>query len=202
MKKFIAMSAALVMLGTAGHAAADAAAGKTKAAACAACHSADGNSAINPEWPKLAGQHASYIAKQLADFKAGTTRNNVLMTSQVVALSEKDMQDIGDYFATQTTSIGSADQEKLALGEKLYRGGNSDTGVPACMACHGPSGAGNAAAKFPSLSGQHSVYAANQLKAFRSGARSNDMNNMMSDVAAKMSDAEIDAVAAYMSGLH
>jgi len=203
MKKLIALGAVVAMMGSVGVATAgDVAAGKAKAAACAACHGADGNSGINPEWPKLAGQHGSYIAKQLADFKLAETRSNALMASQVGALTAADMENIGAYFASLKVSIGSADVEKAAAGEKLYRGGNKESGVPACMACHDPSGAGNAAAKFPSLGGQHAAYTAIQLKAFRDGSRSNDMNSMMRDVAMKMSDAEIEAVAAYISGLH
>lgn len=202
MNKLIAMGAAAMLL-LAGHAnaAGDAAAGKAKAAACAACHQADGNS-VNPEWPKIAGQHAGYLEKQLHDFKQGTERNNALMTGQVAALTDEDMANLAAFFASQETAIGSADEAKLALGEQIYRAGNPETGLPACMACHGPDGAGNGAAKFPSVSGQHTVYVVNQLKAFASGERSNDLNRMMRDVAAKMSAEEMEAVASYMQGLH
>jgi len=191
--------AALILVGATGfaQAAGDAAAGKTKAAACAACHMADGNSMI-PTFPKLAGQHAAYLAKQMAEFKAGT-RKDATMFGMTAALSEQDMADIAAFFATQSTSIGSADAAKAALGKKVYQGGNKETGLAACMACHGPDGKGNAGAMFPSLSGQHATYIVKQLKEFRSGVRSNEM---MNDIAAKMSDAEIDSTAEFIQGLH
>jgi len=122
-------------------AAGDAAAGQAKAAACASCHGADGNSA-NPDWPKLAGQHDKYLAKQLADFKAGN-RKNAMMAPMAAGLSEQDMADIAAFFSSQTLSGGKSDPKLVDAGEKLYRGGNATTGVAACMACHGPSGMGN-----------------------------------------------------------
>jgi len=191
--------AALILVGATGfaHAAGDAAAGKTKAAACAACHMADGNSMI-PTFPKIAGQHVPYVVKQLTAFKAGT-RKDATMFGMTAALSEQDMVDIATYFATQSTSVGSADAEKAAIGKKIYQGGNKGTGLAACMACHGPGGKGNAGAKFPSITGQHTAYTIKQLKDFRSGARS---DLMMNDIAAKMSDAEIDSVAEFIQGLH
>ena len=182
-------------------AAGNAKAGKTKAVSCGGCHGADGNSA-NPAWPKLAGQNAGYITKQLADFKAGKTRKDALMAGQVASLSSQDMADLGAYFATKTGSQGGASKKLAAAGEKLYRGGNKKKGVAACIACHGPTGAGNPAAKFPKLSGQHAAYVEKAMKDFRSGARTNDMNKMMQNVAEKMSDKEIKAVASYISGLH
>jgi cytochrome c553 len=181
-------------------AAGDATAGKEKAGVCAGCHGADGNSA-NPEWPKLAGQHAGYVAKQLADYKS-KKRENPIMAGQAAALSEADMADLGAYFAKQTTSAGAADKDKLALGEKIYRGGNSSSGVAACIGCHGPTGTGNPMAKFPSLSYQHAAYVEKTLKDFRAGARANDAGQMMRNIAAKMTDAEIAAVASYIQGLH
>ena len=182
-------------------AAGDAKAGKAKAANCVGCHGVNGNS-TNPSWPKLAGQHAGYIAKQLADFKAGKKRNDPLMVGQVAGLSSQDMADLGAYFATQTGSQGGASKELAAAGAKLYRGGNKKKGVAACIACHGPSGAGNPAANFPSLSGQHAAYVEKAMKDFRSGTRTNDANKMMQNIAEKMSDKEIKAVASYISGLH
>ena len=182
-------------------AAGNAKAGKAKAVSCAGCHGADGNSA-NPAWPKLAGQHADYIAKQLADFKAGKARKDALMAGQVASLSSQDMADLGAYYATKKGSQGAASKKLAAAGAKLYRGGNKKKGVAACIACHGPTGAGNPAAKFPSLSGQHATYVEKAMKDFRSGARSNDMNKMMRNIAEKMSDKEIKAVASYISGLH
>lgn len=121
------------------------------------------------------------------------------MLAMTAALSEQDMADLGAYFASQTTTIGSANAEKAAMGKKIYQGGNKESGLSACMACHGPAGKGNAGAKFPSLGGQHSAYTIKQIKDFRSGTRSNEM---MNDIAAKMSDAEIDAAAEFIQGLH
>lgn len=174
-------------------------AGKTKSATCAACHGADGNS-VNPEWPKLAGQHPSYIAKQLANFK-DDARVNPSMSPMAKPLSEQDMADLAAYFSSQVKKPGEADQTKVALGEQMYKGGNNATGVAACAACHGPTGTGNPASNFPSLSGQHATYIKNQLNAFRKGERANDAGKMMRNVAAKMTDAEIEAVAEYIAGL-
>ncbi len=181
-------------------AAGDAAAGQTKAAACASCHGADGNSA-NPDWPKLAGQHDKYLVKQLTDFKAGD-RKNAMMAPMAAGLSEQDMADIAAFFASQTQNGGKADPAQVAAGEKLYRGGNVTTGVAACMACHAPNGMGNPQANFPSLSGQHAAYIVIQLKNFRSGERANDAGKMMQNIAARMTDAEMLAVASYIEGLH
>lgn len=192
--------AALAVAGSV-HAAGDPAAGKAKAVSCAACHGADGNS-VNPEWPKLAGQHANYIAKQLADFKAGTDRSDALMAGQVAGLSEQDMQDLAAFFAQQQVSVGTTPEDLAALGEQIWRAGNPASGVAACISCHGPSGAGNPAANFPRLNGQHAVYTAAELRAFRSGDRKNDAGAMMRNIVAKMTDQEIEAVAAYVQGLH
>lgn len=182
-------------------AAGDAEAGKEKAQVCFSCHGVNGNSA-NPVWPKLAGQNAGYIAKQLMDFKAGKDRNDPLMMGQVASLSPQDMADLAAFFAKQKPSPGSADPTEVTIGEKIYRGGNSVTGVSACIACHGPTGAGNPAAKYPMVSGQHAAYTEKVLKDFRSGTRKNDPGKMMQNVAARMTDAEIRAVASYMQGLH
>ena len=199
-KTLIAVCAMLALTGVS-VAAGNAEAGKAKAVSCGGCHGGDGNS-LNPSWPKLAGQHAGYIAKQLADFKAGKKRSDPLMVGQVASLSSQDMADLAAYFAKQTGSQGAASKELAAAGAKLYRGGNKKKGVAACIACHGPTGAGNPAANFPKLSGQHAAYVEKAMKDFRSGARSNDMNSMMRNIAEKMSDKEIKAVASYISGLH
>lgn len=175
--------------------------GETKAQACFACHGVNGN-ATNPEWPKLAGQSEGYIVKQLQDFKAGKKRSDPLMAGQVATMSEQDMADLGAFFAAQKPVVGTADQAMVELGQRIYRGGNKARGVSACMACHGPTGAGNPPAKFPMLSGQNAAYTAKQLKAFRTGTRSNDAGNMMQNIAASMADTEIEAVSAYMQGLH
>lgn len=178
----------------------DAAAGESKAAACAACHGAGGNS-TNPEWPKLAGQHPKYLEKQLNDFKAGR-RVNALMSGMAAPLSEQDMGDLAAYYATKVATGGFVSEAQYSLGEKIYRGGNAKTGVPACMSCHGPTGAGDPLGGIPALSGQHAKYTATQLYAFREGERSNDPRSMMRDAARWMSKQEIEAVAEYVAGLH
>lgn len=178
----------------------DTTAGESKSEPCAACHGPDGNSLV-PEWPKLAGQNAAYISGQLAAFKSGA-REDVNMNSITASLSEQDMEDLGAYYAGQIVEIGAADPDLVDAGQALYRGGNAVTGVPACMACHGPSGAGNPAAGYPALSGQHAAYTAKQLRAYRSESRSTDTAAVMRTIAGRLSEAEIDAVASYIAGLH
>jgi cytochrome c553 len=124
------------------------------------------------------------------------------MAPMAAPLSDADMHDLAAYFSTQTRTQGAAEESLVDLGQKLYRGGNPSSGVAACIGCHGPTGAGNPAAKFPALGGQHADYVSSQLKAFRSGERSNDAGNMMRSVAGKMTDNEIAAVASYVQGLH
>lgn len=174
-------------------------AGQQKSAPCVACHGVDGNS-VNPEWPSIAGQHPKYIVQQLQAFKNGA-RQNPLMTPQAQPLSEQDMQDLAAYYSSQKIKGGETDKAKLELGQRLYRGGDAQRGVPACIACHGPRGLGNPAASYASIQGQHATYAAAQLRAYRSGARQTDPNQMMRNVAAGMTDEQIDAVAAYVQGL-
>ncbi len=182
----------------------DPAAGKARSATCAACHGADGNS-TNPEWPKLAGQSESYLLKQLQNFKAGADaadgRYNASMAPMVAPLSEQDMADLAAYFASQVPKAGEADQALVELGKQVYKGGNNASGVAACAACHGPNGNGNPAAKFPMLAGQHSKYTTIQLEAFSKGQRTNDAGQMMRNIANKMTDAEMAAVAEYIAGL-
>jgi len=178
----------------------DVASGKEQSAACAGCHGADGNS-VNPDWPKLAGQGENYLDKQLQDFKSGA-RKNATMVPMVAALNKQDMANLAAFFASQTRQIGSTDEKFVELGQKIYRGGNSASGVPACSGCHSPNGAGNPAASFPALSGQHAKYVETQLNAFKSGERSNDAGKMMRTIAGKMSEKEIRAVASYVQGLH
>ena len=172
---------------------------------CAACHAADGNS-VAPANPKLAGQPAEYITKQLQNFKAGVqdpnkegVRKSPVMGAMVASLSAEDMLNLGAYYASKSIKAGTA-KAPYAAGQKVYRGGNAATGVPACAACHGPAGAG-LPSQFPRLGGQHANYILAQLKAFRSGERSNDAGNMMRNIANKMSDQEMQAVANYASGL-
>jgi len=176
---------------------ADAAAGEAKAAVCAACHGERGNSR-NPEWPKLAGQHPNYLAQQLRDFKSGARKNEV-MSPMAAPLSETDIADIAEFYSAQKRQTGMADPGLVEAGERLYRGGNAATGVPACMACHGPAGAGNPAAGFPALSSQYAAYTRNQLHAYRSSERPNGQT--MQAIAARMSESEIEAVASYIEGL-
>ncbi|MGV6809803.1 MAG: c-type cytochrome [bacterium] len=178
----------------------DAAAGKVKAAPCAACHGADGNSA-SATYPKIAGQQADYIAKQLHNFK-DDKRVNAIMGPQAKPLSDQDIADLAAYYASQTTTASAGDQTKVGLGEAIFRGGNVGKEVAACSACHGPTGDGNAAANFPKLAGQHADYIRSQLHAFQKGERANDAGQMMRNIAANMSDKEIDAVAEYIAGLH
>jgi cytochrome c553 len=171
---------------------------------CAACHAADGNS-IGPANPKIAGQHPEYLHKQLADFKGRggkkPVRENAVMTSMVANLSEADLKNLAAYYAGQKLKpAAAADKDLAALGQKVWRGGNAQTGVPACAGCHGPTGAGMPA-QYPRVAGQYSEYLAAQLRAFKDGARANDPNGMMRGVAARMSEREIKAVAEYAAGL-
>lgn len=172
-------------------------AGKTKSAACAACHGSDGNSLI-PIYPSLAGQSANYIAKQLADFKSGD-RNDPVMAGMVAALTEEDMNDLAAYFAVQDIKAGTGEANKA--GHKLYFGGNSNRGVTACVACHGVTGKGMKQAAFPSISGQSQDYLKKQLASFRDGSRGNDNNGIMRNIAIKLSDAEIESVTQYITSL-
>jgi cytochrome c553 len=173
---------------------------KTKAAACGACHGPDGNS-VNPDWPKLAGQHPDYIVTQLEYFKSGQ-RKNVNMNAMAAPLSPEDMADVAAYFSSQTLKIGSVDAATAAAGAGLYRGGNKTSGVPACMACHGPNGAGNPAAKMPSLRGQHAKYTTTQLLAYKNGERAAGQASIMATIASRLTAQEIEQVAAYLEGLH
>ena len=176
------------------------AAGKAKAVVCAGCHGADGNGGADPLWPKLAGQDASYIAKQLSDFKSGA-RKDPIMTGMAAPLSAADIANLAAYFASLPTRPGAAKNAELAKqGEKTYRGGNAKTGVSACMSCHGPSGHG-IPPRFPKVSGQNAAYTQKQLLAFKAGTRSND-GDIMTRIAFRMSEQEIKAVSEYMAGLH
>lgn len=200
MKTLFAITATFALLGsTAALAAGDATAGQQKSAACAACHGADGNSA-NGEWPKLAGQNTVYLVKQLQDFKAGR-RANPIMSGMAAPLSDQDMEDLAAYFSAQQPAPGKADPELVEKGKAIYLAGNLNSGLAACTACHGANGKGNPAAGFPAVSGQHAQYLDTQLKSFRTMQRGNDPGQMMRNIAAKMSDDEIKAVASFMQGL-
>ena len=179
--------------------AADPEAGKIKSALCAGCHGVDGNS-INGMWPSLAGQHASYLVKQINNFKSAE-RTDPVMQGMVAALGDDDIQDIAAYFAGQKAKPVSFDQKLIKQGEGIYRGGITETSVAACMACHSPGATGNEPAAYPSLKSQHSEYLVAQMKKFRDATRTNDPGSMMRGIAARMSDQEIMAVAAYISAI-
>ncbi|AVJ20277.1 MULTISPECIES: cytochrome c4 [Pseudomonas] len=200
----------LLTLGITGAAAAaegpvkgDATAGQAKAAVCGACHGPDGNSPA-PNFPKLAGQGERYLSKQMHDIKDGK-RTVLEMTGLLTNLNDQDLADLAAYFASQKGSVGAADPKLVARGEQLFRGGNLEKGLPACTGCHSPNGAGNAAAGFPHLSGQHATYIAKQLTDFRKeeAGRANDGDAMtMRTIARKLSDEDIAALSSYIQGLH
>lgn len=205
MIKTIAISLIAIVVATPALAAGDANAGRSKAQVCAGCHGADGNATI-PNYPKLAGQHASYLLKQLQNFKAGI-RKNAIMSAQVTNLQPQDMEDLAAYFSEQKRSLGAdTDPVLTEFGQRIYRGGNETKAVPACMACHSPDGSGNPPAKYPNLGGQNADYVSKTLMDFRSGDRGADPKDtagkIMHDIAKRMDDAEIKAVAHYVPGLH
>ena len=214
-------SAGLIKAALAEVAAADpgnAEAGSAKAAVCGACHGADGNS-IDPQYPKLAGQHEAYLANQLALFKA-QIRQNPLMFGMTMTLSPEDMRDLGAWFATQTANAGLADETPINdpysphrdrrlvdLGQDIFRAGVAERGVPACMSCHGPDGRGNPAAGFPALAGQHSSYTAQALNRYRAVAPGDPILEVanaatMVAIASRLRADEASAVASYIEGLH
>lgn len=168
---------------------------------CAACHGQTGVS-TNPLWPNLAGQHASYLIHQLEDFKKGITRNAALMTALSASLTEQEFKDLADFYAKQPLPHGTTPEKFLKRGELLYRGGDFDKQITACIACHGPKGTGNAQAGFPVLSGQQALYTIQQLQAFKDGKRSNDLNSIMRTISSRMSQEDMEAVAYYVQGLH
>jgi cytochrome c553 len=176
-------------------------AGKAKSITCSACHGTDGNS-VNPLWPTLAGQHAPYILDQLQAFK-NDARSDVLMSAQAKMLSEDDMRNLAVYYESQQRASRTvADASLVDKGEAIYRGGVAETGAAACMSCHGPAGQGNPAASYPSLRGQYATYTAAQLRAYASDARKSDgATRIMRDIAKRLSEYEIVAVASYVQGL-
>ena len=176
-------------------------AGKAKSITCNACHGADGNS-LNAVWPNLAGQNAPYIQAQLMAFKSGV-RNNALMSSQAMMLSDEDMADLAVYYESLPGAVQSvADEKLLVRGEALYRGGDKEKGIAACLACHGPTGRGNPAAKYPALNGQHAAYTALQLNAYADGSRVGAGKvQIMQDIASRLDAEDIEALASYVQGL-
>ncbi|MCK2185643.1 c-type cytochrome [Halomonas getboli] len=206
MRKLLA-SLALPLLAIGGaHAAsladADAAAGQQKAAACAACHGQQGVG-ITPAFPNLAGQQASYLAKQIMDIRDGK-RQVPQMAGQVDDFSDQDAWDVAAHFAAMEPALGQADPDPALVerGRELYHAGDLEQGIPACAACHTPTGAGIGSAGYPALSGQQRDYVVTTLQAFAAGERANDPNAIMRDIAAKMSDRDMEAVANYVHGLH
>ncbi len=201
MKTLLAFAAAcgFLLISTSAVAIGDPEAGQAKSTACIACHGADGNSMMG-EWPKLAGQHAGYLAKQLREFRSGE-RANAIMRGMAAGLSDEDINDLAAFYASQTLQFGEADPDLVAQGEAIYRGGDSVRGVPACSGCHGPAGRGNAPGNFPWLAGQHAEYTATQMHAFRTMERHNDINGMMRGSATNISDEQIEAVASFIQGL-
>jgi cytochrome c553 len=219
MKTLLALVSALTLTLGAAASPADDAANKAQTV-CAACHGGDGNS-FNGEWPKLAGQHASYITTQLEFLRCQATKgadcplkmrryedpskipaNGSLMMGQAAALNDAEIAALAAYYSQQKLKPGVADAKLAEVGRKLYQGGNKGAKTAACTACHGPDGRGNAAAKFPAIGGQHAAYVTAQLKAFRDGSRRGDPNQMMRNIAATLSDDEIAAIAQYLQGLH
>jgi cytochrome c553 len=181
----------------------NASAGQGKSAVCAACHGADGNSAV-PNWPKLAGQHEQYTVRQVELMQSGA-RMVPEMMGIVPGLSAQDVADLAAWFSAQQISGGVADESQRLLGERIFRAGNAETAVPACMACHGPAGEGNPLAGYPALAGQHAVYTTNMLNRFRAGenwGEGDAPSQVMNGAAAELSDAEIAAVASYIQGLY
>ena len=167
---------------------------------CASCHGAGLNAPILPAYPKLAGQHAAYIVKQLKDYKGAKDRPNAIMGAFAGLLSDEDMANLGAYLEKQTPGTGTAKNEaSIEQGQKIYRGGIAAKGVPACAACHSPTGAG-IPSQYPRLGGQWADYTNAQLLAFREGVRKN--NSQMTTIASKLSDLEMKAVADYIAGLH
>lgn len=207
MKKYCLILALFFATTAAVQAKGDAEAGKTKALVCAACHGSDGNSAI-PMNPKLAGQHQGYLVKQLQEFKLASQtggkdgRNNAIMNAQAMNLSEQDMFDISAYFSSQTLKIGETPEDVVEKGQALYRGGDAERGITACIACHSGDGRGMNLAGFPAIGGQHASYTQTQLEMFRSGDRNNDLNGMMRGIASKLTDEDISILSQYLQGLN
>lgn len=176
-------------------------AGKARALTCTACHGQEGNS-VNPLWPNIAGQNAKYTVAQLRAFKNGM-RNDPLMSSQAMLLSDEDMRNLAVYFESLPAAVSAvANPGSVARAEALYRGGNEDAKIAACLACHGPTGRGNPAAAYPALNGQHAAYTAKQLRDYASNKRQSDgKTRIMRELAARLSEEDIVAIASYVQGL-
>ena len=204
MKSAIVAGLALGLLATGAFASGDAAAGKLKAAVCSACHGADGNS-VNAIWPKLAGQGAPYQMRQVMAIRSQHGRANpeaATMVPMIANLSDADLTDISAFFATQVSTVEAADPDLAEAGRRLYQAGDVSRNIPSCMSCHGPGGRGNLLAAFPQLGGQYAAYSAKQLHAYRDGSRTTDPAGMMREIAGRLTDADIEAVSEYLSGLY
>ena len=178
-------------------------AGKSKASICSACHGMDGNSQI-AEWPKIAGQHEGYLARQTRMVR-DQQREVAQMYPIVMNLSDEDIADISAWYASQTIEPGTADEALVEQGRALYHGGNHESGVPACMACHGPAGNGIPGAGYPMVRAQHAQYTADRLRRYRDGETNgpdDPYSKIMVGVAENLTDAEIEAVSSYIQGLH
>lgn len=173
---------------------------ETMTATCTACHGGEGISMV-PNWPNLAGQGSNYLYKQIIDIRDGR-RDIPEMIGMVDHFTDADVREIANFYASKATNLGQTDPALAERGRDLYRAGDMVKGIPACTACHLPNGGGNKPAAFPAVSGQHPTYTINQLTAFRDGERDNDPNSMMRLIAEKLSEAEMEAVASYMYGLH
>ena len=202
MKRLIAGVVLGVGLTAMAHGAGDPAAGEQNAAVCAGCHGQGGAKPVMAVYPKLSGLGEKYLYNQLVDIKSGD-RAIPEMTGLLNAMSDQDLQDLAAYFNSQEMVVGQANPDLVEQGQALYRGGNMASGVPACSGCHNPSGIGNEPAGYPALGGQTAEYVIKQLKAYRAGERAGGANaGIMMDVASKLTDAEIGAVASYVSGLN
>ncbi|AQS35355.1 cytochrome c553 [Shewanella psychrophila] len=205
MKKLALALSVLACISSPAMAEGNAEAGKTKAIVCSACHGVDGNSMIDM-YPKLAGQQATYLIKQLHDFRSAAKtggkegRNDPIMGGMALMLSDQDIEDVAAYYSSQTKAVVEV-KDIPALGEQLYKGGDVTRGITACIACHGPEGAGTELAGFPDIGGQHANYLKIQLNKFSDTNRNNDLNGMMQDIANKLNSDDIEALSKYISSL-
>jgi cytochrome c553 len=202
MKKLIAGIVLGVSLTAVAHGAGDPQAGEQSAAVCQACHGKGGANPIMGAYPKISGLGEKYLHNQLVAIQKDE-RLIVEMTGQLTGKSDQDLQDLAAYFASQDMGVNQANPDLIAQGQALYRGGNMASGVPSCAGCHSPRGHGNAPGGYPALGGQNAEYVAKQLHAYRDGTRANGSNAaIMMDIASKLTDFEIEAVANYVSGLN
>ncbi len=204
MKLFVrVMATLLVIVSVQVMAEGDPTSGRAKSAICAACHGPDGNGLV-PNWPKIAGQHGAYLERQLHLIKSNA-RSVPEMVAFVGALSDQDIADLAAFYASGTTTGGVAEESLVTMGKRIYQAGNAETSVPACMACHGPAGAGNPPAGYPALAGQHSVYTVKMLTQIRAGQNWGEKDapsHVMNGASSELSDEEINAVASYIEGLY